>query len=673
MAKKIPIVDTRDLINLNKVQPIEPEPAVALAANSRDIAMMRSMMQYARPRPQANLSPVVIQPVTRKTKISLVLLPKWAIFFAPYGLARITGILRAAGYSTRTHDFNVETYHRFKTIFPEDQNPYNGHGASDFLWLEGMYERRVWPYLEPLLEEYLQTILDPQPDIVGFSMYYTNVLPTRWMVQRIKQLSPKTIVIAGGSQMQWVKCIDDPYPELDYMVQGEAEQLILDLLQQIEDGTRPTQKLLVADKQRRIDLDQLPFPDYSDMDLDLYTMPNAISSELSRGCVAKCAYCPETLFWKYRSRQALPILDEVEHQCRTYGTDVYWFLDSLVNGNINELRAFALGVVERGLKIKWQGYARCDTRMDQEYLADLARSGCVRLDYGIESGSQPVLDAMRKNVKVETIEQNMRDGAQVGIKHFTQWMTCFANERPNDIARTMTLAWRIQAWNLDDMARGTMGLGLNEIDDNKDKYGIDHRCLFGHWTTRDFDLTKIHRLIRYKTFNMFIEQMPVYAPKDHSRIWGLGDSYAVRYDSPVDLTNVGAYLEMPYEDFDYQIISAPELDWTFSRTVVNEVWPFVRTLWRSRAGTGMSLTITFDPHWDMEHFGDRLAGDLSAKYEFDIDSRGHWQAKCRFKFNTPAGNVFGPYWSARAEERTNFDIDLDWCGQGHWTYQPPAL
>ena len=72
----------------------------------------------------------------------------------------------------------------------------------------------------------------------------------------------------------------------------------------------------------------------------------------------------------------------------------------MVNGNLKELRAFAKGIVAKGLKIKWTGYARCDGRMDLAYLQDLADSGCIALNYGCESGSQKVLDDIDKGVTV---------------------------------------------------------------------------------------------------------------------------------------------------------------------------------------------------------------------------------------------------------------------------------
>lgn len=667
MAKHIPIVDNSDLINLNKRLP-DPDMStapVADAAGNREMAMIRSMMQYARPRPQHNLQALNIVEATRRTTLTLAIMPKWAIYFAPYGIARISGVAKAAGFRTQNYDFNVETYHRLKSLMPEHENPYNGAGATDFLWLEDQYHR-LQPFVEPLLAEYVDRILADKPDVVGFSLYYTNMIATMWAVREIKRRAPHIITIGGGAQMQWVKTIKpDPYPEFDYKIRGEAEQVFLDLLLAIENGQAPQETLLVADQTKRLDLDQLPFPDYTGIDLDQYTMPNAISSELSRGCVAKCAFCPETLFWKYRSRQSSRILQEVEHQYKTYGTEVFWFLDSLVNGNINELRAFVLGVAERQLPIKWQGYARCDERMDLEYYQDLARGGCVRLDYGIESGSQKVLDAMRKNVKVETIEQNLVDGARAGIRAYTNWMTCFANEGPSDIARTMTLAWRMQPY-IDNMARGTMGIGLNYLEQNREKYRIDHRNLWGEWTNTDMTLTKIHRLLRYKTFNMFISEMPAYAPKDFSTIHGLSETFSVQYQNPVNIHNLSQFLNIDYEDFDYEIIVMPELDWQFSRTVVNEVWPFIRTLWRSRGQGAMKLRLSFDPKWDMDHFGSRLAGGLWANYDFDIDSQGVWTASCAFRFEPPQGNPFAPYWNAWENERTDFDIDIKWQGTGQW-------
>jgi anaerobic magnesium-protoporphyrin IX monomethyl ester cyclase len=625
------------------------------------LATAKGMLKYAMPAAQKNLSTVTIENVTRHTHIALILMPKWAVFFAPYNIARLAAVTRAAGYRTSVFDWNVDTWHKLKKVLPED--PYEGHGSRDYLWLDDMYETRLQSHVESILEEYLTKIIELKPDVVGFSLYYTNVFPTLWLAKKIRQHLPDTKIIAGGSHIQWNP---DPFPEFDHVVKGEGEELLLQMLDDIENGVPLTEYQYNADKTKRINLDQLPFPDYSDLDVNAYMIPNAISSELSRGCVAKCTFCQETHYWKYRSRQAPFILEEVEHQYRTYGTNVFWFIDSLVNGNINELRAFALGVVERGLEIKWEGYARCDERMDLEYYQDLKASGCMALNYGIESGSQRVLDAMRKNVTIAEVEKNLRDGASVGIEAQTNWMLCYLNEETVDFAKTMTLAWRIQNYRLTSMARGTMNIGPGRIDDDREFYNVHPKYFCLSWATKDLGNTKIHRLIRFKSFNIFVEQMPAYGQWDSDKSGRLKTQYQVNYNNQkVQRVNIKEYLDVPYEEFDYEIIKDTSLDCVFMRTVVNEPWALVRSLWRSRHRQGMEFSVKFDPEWDLNEYGNRLADKFTANYYFKIDDAGNWTANVTAKFDCPE-NPHAP-WSPENDVRSDYNIDLAWSGSGNWS------
>jgi hypothetical protein len=624
------------------------------------LATAKGMLKYAMPAAQKNLSTVKIEKVTRHTHIALILMPKWAVFFAPYNIARLAAVTRAAGYRTSVFDWNVDTWHKLKKVLPED--PYEGHGSRDYLWLDDMYERRLQSHVEPILEEYLTKIIELKPDVVGFSLYYTNIFPTLWLARKIRERLPNTKIIAGGSHIQWNP---DPFPEFDHVVKGEGEELLLQLLQDIENDVPLTDYQYNADKTKRINLDQLPFPDYSDLDVNAYMIPNAISSELSRGCVAKCTFCQETHYWKYRSRQAPFILEEVDHQYKTYGTNVFWFIDSLVNGNINELRAFALGVVERGLKIKWEGYARCDERMDLDYYKDLAASGCMALNYGIESGSQRVLDAMRKNVTIAEVEKNLRDGASVGIQAQTNWMLCYLNEEAVDFAKTMTLAWRIQDCYLTSMARGTMNIGPGRIDDDREFYNVHSKYFCMSWATKDLSNTKIHRLIRFKSFNIFVEQMPAYNQWDSDKSGRLKSQYQVKYNNQnICRSTIKEYLDVPYEEFDYDIIKDPGLDCTFMRTVVNEPWALVRSLWRSRHKQGMEFSIKFDPEWDLNEYGNRLADKFTGDYNFKIDDAGNWTANVIVKFVCPE-NPHAPWWPEEGV-RSDYNIDLTWSGSGLW-------
>ena len=106
----------------------------------------------------------------------------------------------------------------------------------------------------------------------------------------------------------------------------------------IEYTEKKNKSLIIRqDENVRFSLDKLPYPDYSDLPMNTYMIPNGALCAISRGCIAKCTFCEETHFYKYRQRTAVSTLDEVRYMYHTYGTDVFYFTDSLVNGNLNEL------------------------------------------------------------------------------------------------------------------------------------------------------------------------------------------------------------------------------------------------------------------------------------------------------------------------------------------------
>ena len=618
----------------------------------KHVATVKSMLQYASPRPQSNLSSFKVENITRKTHIALILMPKWAVFFAPYNIARLTAVTRAAGYRTSAFDWNVETWNHLRKTMGKNNDPFEGHGSRDYLWLDEMYDRNLKDHVEPLLEQYLETLVELKPDVIGFSLYYTNVKPTLWMARKIRERLPDTIILGGGSHIHWNP---EPFPEFDHVVKGEGEEVLLELLDRIERGEKLTQYQYNADTTKRLNLDTLPFPDYSDFDVNKYMMPNAFSSEFSRGCVAKCTFCAETHYWKYRSRQSPMVLDEVEFQYKNFGINFFWFIDSLVNGNINELRAFALGVVERGLQIHWTGYARCDERMDFEYYRDLKASGCVDLNYGIESGSNKVLHDMRKNITVKEVEQNLSDGFQNRVKAATNWMLGYITERHNDFYHTMILLWRVQKF-LVAVSRQTMLLGPSRIKDDPDRFGVHEKFFLGQWASKDHENTKLHRLIRLKSFNIFLHNCPRHV--DHETRYGtIKDTYT--------LTASNEFNEnLFYEDFDFEIIKDSKLNCRFSQSLVNEIWPLLRILWRAKNYKALSITVKFDQTWDMNNYGPRLADNFDAEYKFAIDDTGVWSMECSVKLVTPE-NPYAP-WLPNNTERTDFNIDFTWSGAGQW-------
>jgi len=634
---------------MTTIIPIVPETKkdttnIAADPNSKDWVMVRSMMDMARKKPQANLVPIEFHEVTRKTRLTLIMLPEWGVYFPPYNLSRLAGVTRAAGYETKIYDINIKAWHALKKTAPIDYwDP-----SREWMWPSEFYMKEIHPYLEPLLNEYIEKIVSEQPDVIGFCLYYTNEIVSNWMSIRLRKLLPNAKIIAGGPQAGSPSRYTEKF--YDHLVQGEGEQLLLQILDSVETGSTIPEKILVAPK-TRLDLDSLPFPDYSTYDLGEYQMPNGISSELSRGCVAKCVFCTEVHFWKYRGRMAGTVLDEIEHQYQCHGIDFVWFIDSLVNGNLKELRAFALGVVERGLKIRWQGYSRCDGRMDLDYFKDLAASGCHQLNYGIESGSQRVLDDMKKAVKVEAMEANLRDGHSVGIQNSTNWIIGFPSEDYQAVADTFTFAWRVRNWLLNISPGITMMLspGSEVVMDGK-KFNICDYNFQAAWCTPELNNTKLHRMIRQKSFLMFLQHL-----NTREKVWGIDRPDLLKmYELRYDRKNIRATIE--YEQFDCQIIK-PNIN-VFADSVVNEIWPLLRSYWRALGP--YDITIRYEPEADLREWGNRLVCNYRATHKFSIDGTGAWTADFQYAFvQEPDQNYNNFTWP-------DYSFEFDWQGSGQW-------
>jgi hypothetical protein len=606
-------------------------------ADARHRSMMEAIAPYAKKTIQKNLTPVYVDYKTRKTTLALVLCPEWSPYMPPFSLARLSGVAKSAGYETHIMDLNVKAYNTYRDDWqPNNKLPFRlWDPSSSWHWLGDTYLNDIHPVLEPILTEAIDKLVEMKPDVVGFSVYYISEEPTKWMCQELKRRLPNVKIAVGGPNVHksWFKI--EPY--YDYVVVGEGEQNLLVLLEDVENGnTRDIPLILNQPEDERININGLPMPDYESIDFNQYELPNGVNSEISRGCTAKCTFCEETHFWKYRQRQAVDLIDEVEWLYYNKGTDVIWFIDSLINGNPKELRAFAVALKEKDLKVRWTGYARCDGRMNLEYLKDLADGGCIMFNFGCESGSQKVLDDMAKGVTIKEMEQNFIDCKEVGIWCATNWIVGFPTEDFQDYADTMTFIWRMRNNNMNNAGLG-VGYGLGPetiVGQNPHKFNISWHKYMNHWISNDFAKGGTHVMIRVKTFHMFLDffkgctEVPVGYPvrfaleKEH---------YKITFDNPDTIR------EIEYEKFDYNIIKVKINP--FANTLVNEMWPFFRMLWKTRGG--YEAEVLYNPEIDLKEFGSQFGpGMFNAVYKFKITDDGKWSADFDIKFNQ---NVENPY------------------------------
>jgi len=577
-------------------------------------------------KPRLNVKSVDFSNATRKTKFTLCVLGSWAIYMPPYNLARLASLIRESGYPLRVFDFNVESHYALKDANPDLADAWNG--ANYWWWQEGDYHTRIHPTYEPILKEYLELLLKDNPDIIGFSTYYTNILPTKWMVTEIKKRRPDITIIFGGPE-----CHERNFRTsegVDYYFIGESEQTILDFLNNWEDGVKPTDyKIGSLYSDTRIDIDSLPYPDYSDFDLEKYWGKNSICAEISRGCIAKCSYCTEVYYWKFRDRGASNVVDELAHQVLKYEIGFVSFVDSLMNGNLKEFKRFCEELVDRNLGFTWWGYARCDGRMDLEFYQLMARAGCQGFNYGIETGSDKVLLAINKKNTVAEINQNIIDSHTVGMKVSACWVIGAPGEDIEAFAHSFNMLWNHRA-RIYAVSPGP-GLGDNHGSayDDREKFNINPRdkSWLGGWYTLDFTNTRVHRHIRIKLMHMWLHLCKESGGilSNVHKVGEITDHFSVKFDSEYINDNV------EYENFDFNIINSGQ--GVFADSVMNEVFGLLRMLWRVRGG--YEISIQFNKDLDHKDFIFAISPDshsYSADIWFKIDEDGNYQTDFKFFF-----------------------------------------
>jgi len=210
----------------------------------------------------------------------------------------------------------------------------------------------------------------------------------------------------------------------DVVTIGEAEETIIELLKcKMENGDlsrikgiayRLGGKVIINERREPTkDLDSIPFPEWSAFPMEKYISSvrffrqekgdKVLEILTSRGCFNRCNFCYR-MEWGIRFRSVENVVEEIKLLKERYGINCFLMYDELFNFPKKRIFDFREALRENNLKIKFSCNARVDV-FDEESAVWLKESGCVFLNFGLESSDQNVLNLMKKNA---TVEQNIR-------------------------------------------------------------------------------------------------------------------------------------------------------------------------------------------------------------------------------------------------------------------------
>ena len=234
-----------------------------------------------------------------------------------------------------------------------------------------------------------------------------------------------------------------PLPDcVDYIVKGEGEITILDIVEGLEKSR------LVQGKQT-INLDLLPTPAYDifynhvppyDTSVDCFPDHPVFTMNTSRGCPFSCKFCSVQGVWgrKYRQFSAERIVEDIKKLICEYDVKGIYFREDNFTANINRVVQFCEMLLRQNIRIKWLCEARVRP-LPKDIMSLMARSGCRWLYLGCESGSQRVLDLINKQIDVSDIRNVINWGKDLGIKCYTSWIVGVPGETRKDRKLTYEL------------------------------------------------------------------------------------------------------------------------------------------------------------------------------------------------------------------------------------------
>ena len=259
----------------------------------------------------------------------------------------------------------------------------------------------------------------------------------------VKRSQPDCPIVWGGwhPSLFASQCLGDP--SVDMVVTGQGEDTFRHIVEQLLDGRRAggvfTQPLK--------DLNKFPAHDYSLIPVERYferKRLRQIDYISSQGCRFRCAFCADPAVFERGWTGLLPerIGDEVQYLHQRYAFEDLAFQDETFFTHAARVDALADQFLQRRLPITWTATLRADQacRIGDDLFAKAVRSGLRRVMVGVESGSQEMLDRLKKDMKLDQVRQTAEMCARHGVGAIFNFIVGFPGESESSMRATLALA-----------------------------------------------------------------------------------------------------------------------------------------------------------------------------------------------------------------------------------------
>lgn len=340
--------------------------------------------------------------------------------------ALLANCLINAGISAKAIDFNLEFIKQF-----------SGHREyNEFKYFISMGHMMKPRFSNSFYKEILKFTIKFLKDIekkyapkhIGLSIFTSDSLDFGLIISYlIRKYLPNVKIIAGGKGLEVRGQSNNfHYDEwannsiADLVVVGDAETSLIEAINNDHSG------LFFSQTQTKEDLDNIPFPNWDDYDIDNYQKISAsiidnnhgnpeepyLPVTASKGCVRKCSFCDVASFWpKYLYRDPVKVAEEIIYNYKKTGIKHFFFTDNLINGSVTNFRKMNEIIASRIPKqITYEGYAifRSSHAMPERDFELASKAADQHWSIGVESGSEKIRIDMKKKFSNDDLDWSVQ-------------------------------------------------------------------------------------------------------------------------------------------------------------------------------------------------------------------------------------------------------------------------
>jgi radical SAM superfamily enzyme YgiQ (UPF0313 family) len=373
--------------------------------------------------------------------------------FFPLGLAYLSAVCNQNGHKAVVYE--VDAAEKTKTT---DMDFSHEHQKLE------LYKNLINDSDNPIWAEIINVVKDYNPEVIGITVMTTKIASAIRTADILKKELADVPILFGGPHATLLpeQCLK--VDSVDYVMRGESERTILQFLSFIDGDIElsDVNNLSHTDESGKIvhnlmekpikNLDEIPFPDRDSLLYkNNYTSEDMGLMMTTRGCPFNCAYCAHIFGRKVRKRSIENVLEEIRLVKRNYDTTQFSFKDDTFILNKKMVIQLCNKLIEEDLGINWVCTTRVDL-IDDKVIKLIKKAGCNEIRVGVETGSQRILDNLKKGITFEQV----RTASEIFNKNRILWSAYFMYGLPTETVEDIRKTYKF----MEELNSNYAGLGL---------------------------------------------------------------------------------------------------------------------------------------------------------------------------------------------------------------------